>query len=390
MRIVDVRATPVSIGLTHTAAQSGGVSLDRVTRTLIEVETDTGLVGLGETAAGPQSDIIVKEFGPAIIGLDPHEVRTIRRHCIPDIPDFGTPILLVEREAFGGLEIALWDVVGKSAGLPLYSMLGGRFREAASFVAYGFPFVADSESDEALVPGRMAEFAATSIERSGAKTFEFKVGTNSLDCEIETVLAVREAVGPRIDLAIDANMGWSIDEARRFLAAVESARLSNFEEPVADLAGIAVLRREFDIAMSTHCTDINVLRAYPEIDASVFTIDTQGGIAATLELMQSLRAIGKRCWLRSYIESGVLWAAMVHLGSASPHLERPSQALIEILEDDLVEGDVWHVRNGGVTPPEQPGLGVSLDTEAVARHHGEFIRLGTAKDFTPPLSRAVP
>jgi glucarate dehydratase len=389
MHIVDVRVTPVSIGLTRSAAMAHGSPQDRVTRSIVEVELDTGLVGLGETAAGPRTEMIADEFGPAIRGLDARDLRAIRRHCLPDALDYGTPVLLLEREAFGGLEVALWDVLGKSLGYPIYRMLGGLARNAAPFVAYAYPVVAGPDLDESRVPEKMAEYAATSIERSGAKIFEFKIGRNSLECDIATVFAVREAVGPHVNLAIDANMGLSIDEARAFLATVAPAGIANFEEPVADLASMAALRREFNVPVSTHCTDLDALRAHPEIDASVFAIDTQGGIAASLALIQSLHAIGKRCWLRSYVETGVLWAAMVHLGIACPLLDRPGQALIETLEDDLIEGDVWHVRDGGVVPPDSPGLGVSLDVSSVARHHDAFKRLGTAKDFTPPLSHGA-
>jgi glucarate dehydratase len=388
MQISAVRATPISIPLLRETVMSHGAPAARVTRTIVEVEVDSGLVGLGETCAGPWTEIITSQFAPAIEGLDPRELSTIRRRCLPDVLDYGTPLLFVEQEAFGGLEVALWDLIAKSLDLPLYRALGGAVRASAPFVAYSYAVAAGSAVPEDDVPAAMAEHARESLEQTGSNLFEFKVGRNSLACEIATVRAVREAVGPDVDLALDANMGFTPQDARTFMGGIASARIANFEEPVASLAELARLRADYGIPVSTHCSNVDTLRAYPEIDGVVVGLDTQGGIAATLRLVAALSALGRRCWLRSFPETGVLWAAMVHLGLACRELDRPGQALIETLEDDVVEGDPWFVRNGGVTPPDTPGLGVELDREALRRYHDEYLRVGRQKDFSPTASRA--
>ena len=93
-----------------------------------------------------------------------------------------------------------------------------------------------------------------------------------------------------------------------------------------------------------------------------------GGIAELIELVVGVRALNKRFWLRARWELGIAWAVMCHLGVARPELDRPSQALIDWVEDDLVLGDTWLVTEGGVRPPETPGLGVELDRAAMKRY----------------------
>jgi glucarate dehydratase len=130
------------------------------------------------------------------------------------------------------------------------------------------------------------------------------------------------------------------------------------------------------------------MRHYPGIQGIVPTLDVLGGIGALNELLIAARQSGKQVWLRSHAEVGVGWAAMVHVGMAFDELRRPAQCLIDLMENDLIEGPVWYVRDGSVRPPELPGLGVTLDREAVARYHDEYKRLGEVNMFPAALGGA--
>jgi glucarate dehydratase len=218
----------------------------------------------------------------------------------------------------------------------------------------------------------MAAIAAKSIAATGATVFEFKVGRHSVGCDIATIKAIRATVGPRIELAVDANMAFGIERAREFLAGTADL-LGGVEEPVAALAEMALLRREFPVPVSTHCTDIEKLSAYPEIDDIVGDINVDGGISGVIRLAAAIRSYDRRFWLRSNGETGIGWAAMCHLGMACEALDRPGQSLIDWIEDDLVQGEPWLVREGGVRPPDKPGLGVELDRDAF-RHYAERYR----------------
>jgi glucarate dehydratase len=118
------------------------------------------------------------------------------------------------------------------------------------------------------------------------------------------------------------------------------------------------------------------------------TLDACGGITGVRRLAQTLGPLGRRMWLRSHAEAGIGWAAIVHLGMSTLELERPAQSLIDLLTDDLVMGERWDVRDGGVRAPDLPGLGVILDRAAVQAAHELYLEHGQTLAFPPALTRS--
>lgn len=375
-KIERIRAIPVNIPFCSTQVMACG-EIEASTRTIIVVETSGGAVGLGEASYAFPAAILEKEFGPAIIGLDALDHALLRRQCLPKHLDFATPGLKARLAAWGGLEIALWDLLGKYANLPLYRLLGGAYRKQAPFVSYSYAL-----GDERSAVSAMVERAREAIAETGAPIFEFKVGVHPPDVEIEMVRAVHDALKGRARVAVDANMGMDFNAARQFLSGA-APYLENCEEPVASLLEMDLLARQFGLSISSHCTDLQALGHAPAIRGVVPTLDVCGGIAAVRQLSEAHAALGRNVWLRSHAESGIGWAAMVHLGISLPNLGRPAQALIEQMADDLVTGDCWAVRDGGVIPPEMPGLGVEPDWPAIERYHAEYLATGELQGFLP-------
>ena len=368
MKIKSVRATPVRVPVTRVAAFSKR-KLTHVANTIVEVEADDGTVGFGETRGEWCAGVINEMFAPKLAGLSVDDHRAAVDICLPKQPfDYGYPEYPYWRNAFAGIEIALWDLTGKATGQRLFDLLGGAVRERAPFVAYAYTVDPDEGVPERDIPGVMADIAATSIAETGANMFEFKVGLHSIHCEIAVVRAVRDAVGADVELTVDANMGFSVEQARRFLAGVAETRLANIEEPVAGLGAIARLREEFGVPVSTHCIDLDAISSHPAIDSVVSDPALLGGIGPLVEFSTQVGALDRRFWLRARWELGIAWAVMCHLGVARPELDRPSQALINWIEDDLIEGEPWLVRDGGVRPPDAPGLGIELDRAALVRY----------------------
>ena len=382
IRIVDVRATPVSVPLKKVALMSAG-AVNHTSRTIIEVETDNGIIGLGETAYGEMAQIVTG-FRERILGLNPCEIGTVRRHCLPEHLDQGTPLLKMRLAAWGGIEIALWDILGKILGLPLYKLLGGPVRPQAPFVAYAY-----TTADPAEAPEFMASLADELVSETGASLFEFKVAHHAVEVDIEIVNRVRSALAGRAGVAVDANRGWTIDQARSFLYGIERGCLKNLEEPTPSLAEAERLCGEFGVPISTHVTDLDVLAHHPRVEGVVPTLDVVGGIDVVRRLCSSLPILGRRCWLRSHMELGIGWAAMVHLGMALPELDRPAQALINLLESDLTLGPTWLVSYGGVRAPERPGLGVELDYNALISYAEYYKEVGECELWAPAFSSAA-
>jgi glucarate dehydratase len=381
MKITAIRATPVNIPYHNPARMSAGTS-GHSTRTIIEVETDAGLTGLGDASYAFAADVIEREFAPALLGLDPTAGAVLRRYCLPDHLDFGTPLLKARLAAWGGIDIALWDLTGKAAGVPVYQLLGGVIRERAPFVSYSY---SPPEADRA--PALMSTTARKAIDLTGAKIFEFKVGVHPLAVDIETIAAVHAALAGRAQVAVDANMALSYEAARTLLREV-APLLENFEEPVESLRQMEELAAEFSVHTSAHCTDLDAMMAYPHVDA-VPTLDACGGITGVRRLAHVLGATGRRVWVRSHAESGIGWAAIVHLGMSTPELHRPAQSLMDLSAEDLVLGDRWDVRHGGVRAPAAAGLGVSLDRAALEVCHELYREHGEVQAFAPALRRAA-
>ena len=182
--------------------------------------------------------------------------------------------------------------------------------------------------------------------------YEFKIARYSVDCDI------REHPGrppahwaPGVEIAVDMNMAYSIDECRRYLDATRECHLVNLEEPVTRLDDLERLRRDYGIPVSSHCTDYEMIVHYPLIDSVVGDLHVHGGIAKTCREAAVAASHNKRFWLRSSGELGISWAGMCHFGVVCREADRPAQALFDWIEDDCVLGEPWHVTDGGVRLP---------------------------------------
>ncbi len=376
MKIVDIRTTIVTVPTLFPYGFAQGWS-DGFTRTILEVVTDEGIIGLGEAPYAKSASTVRDRFLPRLKGLQVEEIETARRRCVKQHNDFGGLKDASEETCFAGVEMALWDIAGKRVGLPVYRAMGGAVREMAPFVAYGSIIVRErTKHIEREIPALMGEYAKAAVARSGATFYEFKIGRHSVECDIETTRVIRDALGPGIDLGVDMNMAYNMDQCRRYLDATRDCNLANLEEPVTRLADLERIRRDYGIPVSSHCTDFEMIVHYPLIDGVVGDLHVHGGIAKTCRAAALAESHNKRFWLRSSLELGVSWAAMCHFGMLCPQADRPGQALLDWIEDDCIEGEPWNVENGGVRPPEKPGLGVELDRAALAKYHEYYRKHG--------------
>src|ERR1051326_2130032 len=313
-KIASVVATPVSVPTRRPCAWSRGSGFG-FTRTVLELITDDGLIGVGECGGSAAATLIRERLGKKLVGLPIHDLAALARICHMDFSDYGCLSETTDVKVYAAIEMALWDVMGKVSGLPVYRLLGGAVRESARFGAYGYSIHLETAGiRESDVPTAMADYVVEATKRTGAKTFEFKIGRFSVDTDIETIRAVRHAVGDEIALGVDANQSLDLDRARRILSAVQDVRLDWCEEPVASFADMVRLHQEFRVPLSTHCIDPEKLRFYPEIEGIVGDLHLQGGLRGTVSAAPGITAMGRRFVQRSSLELGISWAAMVHVG----------------------------------------------------------------------------
>ena len=233
MKIISITATPVSVPTKVPCAWSLGTAFG-FTRTILELTTDDGLIGLGECGTAAAAQLFAGKLGTKLLGLPVDDIAAASRLCRVDSRDHGSisePILL---KAYAAIEMAFLDLQGKASGLAVYKLLGGAVRPRAQFGAYAYTCHLETSGRAVRdVPAAMAAIAKDAVARTGATVFEFKIGRHPLATDIETVLAVREALGNGPILGVDANQALTIEATRRLLDAVSGARLDWFEEPVA-------------------------------------------------------------------------------------------------------------------------------------------------------------
>lgn len=335
---------------------------------LLRVHTDDDLIGLGEVSCTPvwsgedqltAAHVIAGFLEPALVGEDPRDIERLTAKMRRAVA--GNPFTK------SGLEMALWDILGKSAGLPVYRLLGGKVRDTVPI----------KMSVSGAEPQRAAQLAEWALKQ-GLKALKVKVGIEP-EGDVARVKAVRTAIGPGVRLGVDANGGWSprvaIQTIRRL---VDDCGIYFVEQPVAplDVQWMADVRRNVPapVMADESCytlQDAMALARAAAADILSVYVGKGGGIGPARKIAAVAEAAGLTCTVGSNLELGVASAAMAHLATATPGVgaeEFPCDILgpLAYEEDLLVEP--LEVRDGAVRAPDKPGLGVELDEAKLARH----------------------
>jgi glucarate dehydratase len=372
MKIRSITALPVNIPFRAPYRFSYG-SIASLTKTVIELETEDGVIGLGECADGDRA-IDVVAAGERLVGLDIRDIATAERLIVPAMRYTPWGNVTAARRVFGGIEMAMWDARGKTEGVPLSLLLGGAVRTEVpltEYFSYRFPGFDPGES----TPTEVAHYCATMIARYGSTVFEGKVGTVGLSEEVQMVREVRAAIGDR-PLQLDANGGWTVPTAREALARLAPFDISWFEEPVETYEEMADLRTQFPMSFSAHAIDLPKAVALRCPDAIVTNINEHGGIARTRDFIRSCESFGVGFRFHSG-ETGIASAAYLHFSAALEHVRGASQTLFHWYADDVIEGGPFALENGVTQVPTGPGLGVTLDRKALQRCHDRFLAEGS-------------
>jgi D-galactarolactone cycloisomerase len=343
---------------------------------IVVVETDAGLVGYGEAKGTPVvMKVLVEDvLGPQIIGEDPTRVEFVWEKLysasrLPLALQHGRPYHRAGSRgetihAISGIDVALWDIYGKSLGLPIYRLLGGGVRERVPAYASGGWAAPDRTVDEVL-GYRAKGFGGVKIRVGGLDEPHFPKRS------IERLRLAREALGPDVKLMMDAHGALSVDRAVRLAAAVAELDITWFEEPVLaddDLPGLAEVRRRVSMPVSTGESETTRFAFRDIIDHRAADI-LQPDVAVVGGLTEARRvtalahahglAVAPHVW-----GSALLWAASLQLTAATPNcvIFEFCQAYYPLLYD-LLTTPVAVDPDGLVNVPSGPGLGVELQPE---------------------------
>ncbi len=381
MKITNIKATPVNIPLETPIYWTAGL-YPGTSKAIIEVETDEGIVGLGEAPSSHLAPAI-ESLGPRLIGQDPLDIAEIESLCVPPWQIVQNTDDSAAVTVFGGLEIALWDIRGKAWHQPLYKLLGGAVRKEIPFTEYfAFRIVTNGKGGE-MDPQAVAEFCLRMREEHGSTYFEGKLILGDPQLEIQTVRALREALGPEAMLRLDSNMQWSLATARHVLREIEPYNIRNYEDPVATFEEMAALRQHSSIPFSSHVPDIRRAVALGVPDTIVTNFAVLGGINRAIRFIGACEAMGVGFWCYSG-DTGVCTAAYLHVKAAMPWLHEPSQSLLRWQVGDVIQGGPFKPKNNTVPVPEGPGLGVELDREALEYWHQHYVDNGPMNHFHDP------
>lgn len=330
------------------------------TRLIVRIETDEGGIGWGETISllDAVPAVFAKVVAPLAMGAWISDVETLHRRVL------GAGYYHHKRAAvmaIAALEMAMWDALGRRAGLPLWALWGGRWRERVQASAY--LFVSDTRA--------VGEAAGRFLD-AGFETFKIKIGV-SMETDVPLVEAVRAKVGAR-DVRADVNGAWTPGTARRQLAKLAPFDLAYVEQPLEldDLAGHAELRRAqatpiaLDESAYTLADVGNIVRASA---ADVVLLDPHeaGGLWQVIKQAAICEAVGLPVTLHSGGELALSQAAYVHLAASIPNMSLAIDTERTYLAGDIAP-DAPELSNGAFVVSDRPGLGVEPDLALIQRH----------------------
>lgn len=382
MKIARIRATPVNIPLMAPYLWSYG-SLAGFSKTIVEVETSDGIIGLGEGPSPANAATIERVFAPRLIGRDAIDIAALEELCLPSWRGVYTDVDFASVRAFGAIEMALWDIRGKAWGQPLHALFGGAHRREIAFTDY-FSFRERSgDAGGEATPEAVVAYCLSQRERFGSTFFEGKLSSTDPEPAIRTVELLREALGPDAILRVDSNKAYSLTEARRIARRLAPLDIRCWEDPVASFEDMARLREHCDIPFSVHTPDLRRAVALGVPDAFCTDVNVHGGIGRTLRFIGACEQMGHDFWCYSG-DSGIASAVYLHLAAAHAHIREPSQSLFHMQPLDVVAEGPFRPQDNVLPVPTGPGIGVTLDPDKLAYCHRLFVENGPFDKFHDP------
>lgn len=379
MRIVDIRATTVTVPLEAPLRHANGCHWGRFVRTIVEVEADNGLVGLGEMGGGGESaEAVFRALKSSLFGHDPARLEELRfRVANPTASLYNS-----RTQVLAALEFACLDLLGQAWGVPVHAILGGKVRDWVPFASYCFfryPNPATGEGEVRTID-QVVENARRLKAKHGFRTHKMKGGVFPPDYELEAYRALAQAF-PEDNVRFDPNAVWSTEQAIRFGQAIEDLRNDYLEDPVFGLNGMRRTRQMIRVPLATNTVVVNFEQLAANVldtAVDVILLDTTfwGGIRACVKAAGVCETFQLGVAVHSSGELGIQLATMLHLGAVLPNLSFAADAHYHHLTDDIIEGGLMKYEGGAIRVPEGPGLGVKLDRDKMKQYSELYRRLG--------------
>jgi glucarate dehydratase len=388
MKIVDIRPTTVTVPLEAPLRHANGCHWGRFVRTIVEVETDDGLIGLGEMGGGGESaEATFRAMKGYLLGRDParlEELRFVIANPTASLYNNRTQIL-------AALEFACLDILGQKWGAPVSELLGGRLRERVPFASYLFFRYANPQGNvgEVRTSEQLVAHAHDLKERHGFTSHKLKGGVFPPEYELDCYRALAaEFKGDR--LRFDPNAVWSTETAIWFGQQIEDLRNDYLEDPVFGMGGMRRVREKLRIPLATNTVVVNFEQLAENVldtAADVVLLDTTfwGGIRQCVKAAAVCDTFQLGIAVHSSGELGIQLATMLHLAAVIPNLSFAVDAHYHQLTDDIIEGGKLKYEAGSIAVPNGPGLGIKLDYDKLSGYKELYRRLGAYPYDQDPL-----
>ncbi len=407
MRIKDLRIHPIAIA-DPPLRSSYGLHAPYALRTIVEIESDDGVVGITETYGGDAQVQQLEALRKQIVGANPYRLTGYLSPMVEGkgsgsdrsqtyfVP--GENPLDATTRTYAAIEVACLDLIGKTVGQPVCDLIGGRVRDEVPFSAYPFYKHAggggegkDARPDEygeALSPESLVKQVQQMIAKYGFTSIKFKGGVLEPEVEVETIKQLYRALGPKVPLRIDPNSAWTVETSIRVGKdlAEELGRGGYLEDPTAGLENMAAVRRgllkagiDTPLASNVAVTSFGDIPQSVKVDAvQVILCDHHywGGMRQVQHLACLAKAFGIGLSMHSNSHLGVSLMAMAHVAAATPHLTYACDTHYpwQSAQDEVVLGGRVPITGGCVRIPDKPGLGVELDQDQLARGRERYAK----------------
>jgi glucarate dehydratase len=388
MKIVDIKATPVTVPAEAPWRWSMGVETG-TTRTIIELVTDEGIVGIGETYGGARTVEALNVAKPFIVGLDPLETGVLQYRLGVFCVGYEMNVPPLVR---AGIEMACLDAAGKALQRPVASLLGGAVRDAVDVASYLFYRYASSDGALPAVdsPEAILDRANQLHERNGHRVHKLKGGVFSPMEEYRALELLRDRF-PDDPLVWDPNAAWSVETTIRVGRRLDSDGfdLQFLEDPCNWLEGMSQARAAVAIPFATNMCLIAPEQLAPgirarSVDVILADVHYWGGFRANQKMAAVCEAFGLGVGMHSDRELGISTAAMVHLACSLPNLNYAIDSHYHDQADDVIT-EPWTYRDGRFELPRGPGLGVEIDRDKLDHYHRNFLENVEVNEFYDPF-----
>jgi len=406
-RIKEIHITPIAI-VDPPLLNAAGLHAPYALRTILEIVTEDNISGISEIPGTKEIDAALEASKQLLIGKEVFQLNEIKQVLIQN---FGTDNIADRGLApwdqrklvhiFSAVEVACLDIMGKVTLRPVVDLLGGKMRDRVPFSAYLFykyegaggelAFNTDpnaigwgaARQKSALNPTEIVAQAKAMCDAFGFKSIKLKGGVFEPRHEVDAMFALYEAFGPTVPLRIDPNALWEVETAIQYGKEMEPI-LEYLEDPVRGQENMARVRKALKTPLATNmCTT-----SFEEIPNSI-AIGSEdiilsdhhfwGGLRASMNLAGICETFKRGLSMHSNSHLGISLAAMVHLGAAIPKMEYALDTHYPWQSDEVIMGGRFTFEEGSVAVPNEPGLGVELDREALAKLHQNYLRCGLTK-----------